>query len=71
MRVASAFQAYRGEAWLFLGVANTDALLYDEDWKKIAREYPSNFRYDIIVVCFSTSHFMLFAYVTQKRISST
>ncbi len=41
-------QAYRGEAWLFLGVANTDALLYDEDWKKIVSQYPSNFRYDTI-----------------------
>eukprot|EP01084_Bolivina_argentea_P036764 67980_1 len=38
--------AYRGEAWLFLGVANTDALLYDEDWKKIVSQYPSNFRYN-------------------------
>ncbi len=37
-------QAYRGEAWLFLGVANADALLYDEEWKKIANQYPSNFR---------------------------
>merc|ERR1712176_1257643 len=26
---------FTGLAWLFLGVANTDSLLYDEDWKKI------------------------------------
>ena len=24
---------YAGEAWLFLGVANADALLYDDDWQ--------------------------------------
>ncbi len=37
-------EAYCGVAWLFLGVANSDALLYDQDWKKIAKQYPSNFR---------------------------
>merc|ERR1711998_442231 len=26
---------FKGLAWLFLGVANTDALLYDADWQKI------------------------------------
>ncbi|GMH62108.1 hypothetical protein TrRE_jg6975 [Triparma retinervis] len=26
--------AYSGEAWLFLGVANTDALLYDDEWQE-------------------------------------
>ncbi|GMH90282.1 hypothetical protein TrVE_jg4790 [Triparma verrucosa] len=25
--------AYSGEAWLFLGVANSDALLYDDEWQ--------------------------------------
>merc|ERR1719168_436163 len=38
---------FKGLAWLFLGVANTDSLLYDEDWKKIAAEDPSRFRYDV------------------------
>mmetsp|Transcript_66743 Transcript_66743/g.127123 ORF Transcript_66743/g.127123 Transcript_66743/m.127123 type:complete len:394 (-) Transcript_66743:84-1265(-) len=38
---------FKGLAWLFLGVANTDALLYDDDWKAIAKEHPDNFRYDV------------------------
>jgi len=38
--------AFKGVAWLFLGVANTDALLYDEDWQKIKEKYPENFRLD-------------------------
>jgi ferredoxin--NADP+ reductase len=38
---------FKGLAWLFLGVANTDALLYDDDWKRIQEENPDNFRYDV------------------------
>lgn len=38
---------FKGLAWLFLGVANSDALLYDEDWKKIQAEHPDQFRYDV------------------------
>jgi ferredoxin--NADP+ reductase len=38
--------AFKGLAWLFLGVANTDALLYDEDWQKIKEKFPDNFRLD-------------------------
>jgi ferredoxin--NADP+ reductase len=38
---------FKGLAWLFLGVANTDSLLYDEDWKKIQKENPDRFRYDV------------------------
>lgn len=41
-----AAKAYKGLAWLFLGVANTDALLYDVDWAKIKEKFPDNFRYD-------------------------
>merc|ERR1719453_1623583 len=41
-----AAEAFKGQAWLFLGVANTDALLYDDEIKKIAEENPSNFKYD-------------------------
>ncbi|KAJ1631145.1 hypothetical protein T492DRAFT_997786, partial [Pavlovales sp. CCMP2436] len=26
-------EAYKGQAWLFLGVANTDSLLYDDEWQ--------------------------------------
>ena len=28
-------EAYKGLAWLFLGVANSDALLYDEEWQAV------------------------------------
>jgi len=38
---------FKGLAWLFLGVANSDALLYDEDWKAMQKAYPDNFRYDV------------------------
>merc|ERR1719353_1191802 len=39
-------EVYKGLAWLFLGVANTDALLYDDDWQDILKKYPDNFRVD-------------------------
>merc|ERR1719198_2712495 len=38
--------AYKGLAWLFLGVANTDALLYDDEWQSVLKSYPDNFRLD-------------------------
>jgi ferredoxin--NADP+ reductase len=38
---------FKGIAWLFLGVANSDALLYDDEWKAIQAEHPDQFRYDI------------------------
>jgi ferredoxin--NADP+ reductase len=38
---------FKGLAWLFLGVANTDALLYDDDWKAIQEANPDQFRYDV------------------------
>jgi len=31
---------------LFLGVANSDALLYDDEWQVVKKEYPDNFRLD-------------------------
>ncbi|KAK9749078.1 hypothetical protein RND81_02G100800 [Saponaria officinalis] len=37
---------FKGLAWLFLGVANTDSLLYDEEFTKYLQDYPDNFRYD-------------------------
>merc|ERR1719484_531844 len=37
---------FKGLAWLFLGVANSDALLYDEDWQKVKKDFPDNFRVD-------------------------
>merc|ERR1711904_38838 len=39
-------EAYKGLAWLFLGVANTDALLYDDDWQELKGKFPDNFRVD-------------------------
>eukprot|EP00599_Poterioochromonas_sp_BG-1_P002668 CAMPEP_0173137986 /NCGR_PEP_ID=MMETSP1105-20130129/3422_1 /TAXON_ID=2985 /ORGANISM="Ochromonas sp., Strain BG-1" /LENGTH=363 /DNA_ID=CAMNT_0014050497 /DNA_START=130 /DNA_END=1221 /DNA_ORIENTATION=- len=37
---------FKGLAWLFLGVANKDSLLYDEDWQKIKEKFPDKFRVD-------------------------
>merc|ERR1719506_1193548 len=34
MESTPASTAYSGEAWLFLGVANSDALLYDDEWQE-------------------------------------
>lgn len=39
-------EAYKGQAWLFLGVANSDALLYDAEWQQYLKEFPDNFRLD-------------------------
>lgn len=38
--------AYKGLAWLFLGVANSDALLYDDEWQESKSKFPDNFRLD-------------------------
>merc|ERR1711918_305568 len=38
--------AYKGLAWLFLGVANSDALLYDDEWQEVLKKYPDNFKLD-------------------------
>lgn len=37
---------FDGLAWLFLGVANSDSLLYDDEFIKYLKEHPGNFRYD-------------------------
>lgn len=37
---------FNGLAWLFLGVANTDSLLYDDEFSSYLKDYPDNFRYD-------------------------
>lgn len=46
---------FGGLAWLFLGVANSDSLLYDEEFKKYLKDYPSYFRlvfeYQIGLAC--------------------
>jgi len=41
-----AAEAYKGQAWLFLGVANSDALLYDDEWQDVKKKYPTQFRLD-------------------------
>merc|ERR1712176_1429047 len=41
-----AAQAYKGQAWLFLGVANSDALLYDDEFQEAKKKFPENFRLD-------------------------
>merc|ERR1719247_3341939 len=39
-------EVYSGLAWLFLGVANTDALLYDDEWQEVLKSHPDNFKLD-------------------------
>lgn len=41
-----AARAYKGQAWLFLGVANSDALLYDDEWQEVRQANPDQFRLD-------------------------
>jgi len=41
-----AARAYKGEAWLFLGVANSDALLYDDEFQEAKGRFPENLRID-------------------------
>jgi ferredoxin--NADP+ reductase len=40
---------FKGLAWLFLGVPFKNSILYDEENKKMAAEYPGQFRYDYAV----------------------
>eukprot|EP00287_Rhodomonas_sp_CCMP768_P027430 CAMPEP_0202834382 /NCGR_PEP_ID=MMETSP1389-20130828/32136_1 /ASSEMBLY_ACC=CAM_ASM_000865 /TAXON_ID=302021 /ORGANISM="Rhodomonas sp., Strain CCMP768" /LENGTH=149 /DNA_ID=CAMNT_0049509553 /DNA_START=1 /DNA_END=450 /DNA_ORIENTATION=+ len=37
---------FKGLAWLFLGVANKDSLLYDEEFQIYKQQYPDNLRLD-------------------------
>ncbi|KAF5752700.1 putative ferredoxin--NADP reductase [Tripterygium wilfordii] len=37
---------FGGLAWLFLGVANTDSLLYDDEFTQYLKDHPGHFRYD-------------------------
>merc|ERR1711937_906508 len=41
-----AAEAYKGTAWLFLGVANSDALLYDDEWQEVLKANPEQFKLD-------------------------
>ena len=37
---------FTGLAWLFMGVANSDAKLYDDELQEILKNYPDQFRVD-------------------------
>ena len=39
-------EAFKGMAWLFLGVANSDSLLYDDELQDVLKNHPDNFRLD-------------------------
>jgi len=41
-----AAENFKGLAWLFLGVANTEALLYDDELQTIAQAHPAHFKLD-------------------------
>jgi ferredoxin--NADP+ reductase len=38
---------FNGLSWLFLGVANSDSLLYHDEFSKYLEKFPEHFRYDI------------------------
>ena len=42
-------RAYEGQAWLFLGVANSDALLYDDEWTEAKEKAGDKFRLDYAI----------------------
>ena len=37
---------FTGLSWLFMGVANSDAKLYDDEIQSIVKTYPDQFRVD-------------------------
>ena len=37
---------FKGLAWLFMGVANSDAKLYDDEFQALVKRYPDQFRID-------------------------
>jgi ferredoxin--NADP+ reductase len=40
---------FKGLAWLFLGVATSDSLLYDEEWQAMRKKHPERFRLDYAI----------------------
>lgn len=44
MFMESVPKKFNGLAWLFLGVANSDSLLYDQEFSKYLADHPDNFR---------------------------
>merc|ERR1719267_174206 len=41
-----AAEAFKGQAWLFLGVANSEGLLYDDEFQAALKKNPEQFRLD-------------------------
>lgn len=37
---------FTGKAWLFMGVANSDSKLYDEEFQELLDKYPDQFKLD-------------------------
>lgn len=37
---------FTGKAWLFMGVANSDSKLYDEEFQELLDKYPDRFKLD-------------------------
>jgi ferredoxin--NADP+ reductase len=57
---------FGGLAWLFLGVANQDSLLYDEEFTNYLKQYPDNFRCGDLPSCrFVLASLMLYFLTTM------
>jgi ferredoxin-NADP reductase len=50
---------FGGLAWLFLGVANSDSLLYDEEFTSYLKQYPDNFRLDNLIHLNTSFHVLM------------
>jgi Oxidoreductase NAD-binding domain len=44
--LAAVSHRFTGLSWLFMGAANSDAKLYDDEIQAIAKKYPDQFRVD-------------------------
>ena len=40
---------FKGIAWLFFGVYNSDAILYKDEWDEIKKNHPEQFRIDYAI----------------------
>ncbi|CAH8311480.1 unnamed protein product [Eruca vesicaria subsp. sativa] len=47
---------FDGLSWLFLGVANSDSLLYDEEFSSYLKEYPEQFSDEIFKLLDNGAH---------------
>jgi len=46
-----AAKVYKGQAWLFLGIANSEALLYDDEYQDAKARNSDNFQIDYALSC--------------------